>query len=63
MVAAGRHEVAAVLADPLHLRTRLWDDGEALLYVADGAAGEDVATAVSYETGSNVAHWPSLSSN
>lgn len=52
VVAAGRDAVAAAVADPASLESRLWEDGEELLY----AAG-DHQTAVSYETGSNEACW------
>ena len=53
VVAAGRSAVDAVLADPAVLESRLWDDGEALLYAAD----VEVDTAVSYETASNTRYW------
>ncbi|MEI4273452.1 DUF4240 domain-containing protein [Klenkia sp. LSe6-5] len=52
VVAAGRDAVAAAIADPTSLERRPWDDGEELLYVAG-----DHETSVSYETGSNEAHW------
>ncbi|QGQ20687.1 DUF4240 domain-containing protein [Cellulomonas sp. JZ18] len=57
VVAHGREMVAAVLADPDVLLEHRWDDGEALLYAADEAAGREIETRVSYETGSNAAHW------
>jgi hypothetical protein len=58
IVARGKETVAAVLADPAVLQTALWDDGEALLYAADEAADDEIETRLSYETGSNTAHWP-----
>ncbi len=57
VVAHGREMVARVLADPDVLLLHRWDDGEALLYAADEAAGRDIETRVSYETGANEAHW------
>ena len=57
VVAAGRPTVDAVLADPAVLESRLWEDGEPLLYAADEAADEEIDTALSYETGSNPEHW------
>lgn len=57
VVAAGRPTVLAVLADPAVLESRLWEDGEALLYAADEAADEEIDTELSYETGSNTEHW------
>ncbi|MFC8190108.1 DUF4240 domain-containing protein [Cellulomonas sp. NPDC057328] len=57
VVARGREMVERVLADPEVLLQHRWDDGEALLYAADEAAGRDIETRVSYETGSNEAHW------
>ncbi|MET0415818.1 MAG: DUF4240 domain-containing protein [Actinoplanes sp.] len=53
VVAQGKAVVEEVIADPTVLLTREWDDGEALLYVAD----EEIETKFSYETGSNEEHW------
>ena len=58
IVARGKDTVDAVLADPALLETELWDDGEALLYAADEAVDDEIQTRLSYETGSNTAHWP-----
>jgi hypothetical protein len=57
VVAAGRATVDAVLADPAVLESRLWDDGEGLLHAAGEAAGDEIDTELSYETGSNTEHW------
>ena len=57
VVAQGREVVEQVLADPAALSTRRWDDGEALLYAAGEAAGKEIDTKVSYETGANDEHW------
>lgn len=57
VVAAGRPTVDAVLADPAVLESRVWEDGESLLYAADEAAGDEIDTDLSYETGSNTEHW------
>lgn len=57
IVARGRETYEAVLADPAVLDSRVWDDGEALLRVADQAAGKRLETQYSYETGSNDEHW------
>jgi hypothetical protein len=60
IVARGKDTVDAVLADPAVLQTALWDDGEALLYAADEAVDDEIETRLSYETGSNRAHWPPM---
>lgn len=57
IVAKGKAVVDSVLADPAVLLTRRWDDGEALLYAADKALGDEIETKFSYETGSNEQHW------
>lgn len=57
VVGQGKAFVEQVLADPAVLLTRRWDDGEALLYAADQAAGERIDTRYSCETGSNEQHW------
>lgn len=57
IVARGKDSVEAVLADPAVLQAELWDDGESLLYAAEEAAGDQIETRLSYETGSNAAFW------
>lgn len=57
VVAQGRAVLERVLADPAALLTRPWDDGEALLYAAEDAAGGEIETKFSYETGSDEEHW------
>ncbi len=57
IVARGRDTVAAVIADPSLLAQGSWPDFEDLLYVAEEVADDEIETAVSYETGSNAAHW------
>ncbi|HEX8346350.1 MAG TPA: DUF4240 domain-containing protein [Actinoplanes sp.] len=57
IVAKGKAVVERVLADPAVVLTRRWDDGEALLYAANAATGDEIETKVSYETGSNEQHW------
>jgi hypothetical protein len=57
VVVQGKAVVDQVIADPTVLLTRPWDDGEALLYAAEHAAGGEIETKLSYETGSNEEHW------
>lgn len=57
IVAKGKAVVDSVIADPAVLLARRWDDGEALLYAADKALGDEIETKFSYETGSNEQHW------
>ncbi|MEU4622088.1 DUF4240 domain-containing protein [Actinoplanes sp. NPDC023801] len=63
IVAKGRAVVERALADPAVLLTRRWDDGEALLYAANEAAGGEIETKHSYETGSNQQHWSPIESD
>ena len=60
IVAQGEAVVEQVLGDPAVLLQRRWDDGEALLYAAEQAAGREIETKLSYETGSNEQHWSSV---
>lgn len=57
IIARGRGTVAAVIADPTLLAQGSWPDFEDLLYIAEEVADDDIETGVSYETGSNTAHW------
>lgn len=58
IVTKGRDTVRAVLADPTLLAQGRWPECEALLYAAEGdECGDEIDTKVSYETGSNSAHW------
>jgi hypothetical protein len=57
IVAMGRETFEAVLADPSLLERDEWYECEHLLYVADEVTGDDIETAVSYETRSNQRHW------
>jgi hypothetical protein len=57
IVVAGRETYDAVLADPQLLAAGEWDDCEDLLYVAPEIVGDDIETALSYETGSNLRYW------
>jgi len=58
IVAKGRQVVEQVLADPAVLTASQWEECEVLLYAAEEAVGEEIETAVSYETGENEQHWP-----
>lgn len=58
LVAHGRDAVEAVLTTPDLLSVGVRDECEGLLYAAEEATGRAIRTAVSYETGSNRAHWP-----
>lgn len=58
IVTQGRGVVAAVLARPELLDEGTWPECEDLLYVAEEIIEDDIETKVSYETGSNEAHWP-----
>ena len=53
----GRETYEAVLADPTLLASGESEECEELVYVAEGVAGDDIDTRVSYETGSNPEHW------
>jgi len=58
IVAKGRRVVERVLADPAVLTSSQWEECEVLLYAAEEAIGEEIETAISYETGENGQHWP-----
>jgi hypothetical protein len=57
IVAKGRRVVEQVLADPAVPTAWQWEDCEVLLYAAEEAAGGQIETALSYETGENADHW------